>query len=145
MSPLFEPQWILLPALQQHHINRSFISHQKLVASPRVKTLDIEQTGNLCLLIYLFSFVQTFPSSTLDRASESQSYHFSVRDFPAEKTKLLKKRPKWLVLSDDRLRLMLTASGETESVCVCGGENPTSKSLSACVCVRSGLARHAWL
>ena len=77
--------------LHQHHIHRSFISHQKPFASTRVNTAEIEQTGNLPPLIYLFFFVQTFPSSILDRASESQSYHFSACDLPAEKTKLLKK------------------------------------------------------
>lgn len=78
-----------------------------------------KQATFACLFIF---FVQTFPSSFLDRASESQSYHFGVCNLPAEKTKLLKRRPKWLVLIDWKQRLMLAASGVTERVliiCVC--------------------------
>lgn len=51
-DPLIDAAFATL--LHQNHINRSFISHQKPFASPRVKTAEIEQTGNFCLRFYLF-------------------------------------------------------------------------------------------
>lgn len=80
-------------ASSTHHINRSFISHQKPFASPWVKAAEIEQTRNFCLHIYLSSLSKHLLQALQIRASESQSYHFSVCDPPAEKTKRLKRDP----------------------------------------------------
>lgn len=94
----------------------------------------MEQTGNLCLRSYLFSLSKHFRQ---DRASESQSYHFSACDLPAGKTELLEKRPKWLVLTGSMQGHMLPASGDTECVCVCARNPPP-----VCVRVRTGSAKH---
>jgi len=66
LVPIFDSQRILVidtsseKCFQQHHINGSFISHQKPFSSPGVKTAVIEQTENFYLLIYLFSLSKHF-------------------------------------------------------------------------------------
>ncbi len=120
--------------LHQHHINRSFISHQESSASPRQKKLNKQAT--FCLHICLFSLSKHFLQA-LHRASQSQSFHFSVCDLPAEEQNYLKRNPNGCCSQTACRGSCTLASGDTECVYVCVWK--------PCLKNEVGQAQHTWL